>query len=35
LSGARLASVVVTGFDKADESLGESTEYPATIANWA
>lgn len=29
LSGARLASVVVMDFDKADESLGASTEYLA------
>jgi capsular polysaccharide biosynthesis protein len=35
LSGARLSSVVVIDFDKADESLGEYTEYPATTANWA
>jgi capsular polysaccharide biosynthesis protein len=34
LSGARLASVVVMDFDKADESLGGSTEYLATTTAW-
>jgi len=34
LSGARLASVVVTDFDKGDESLGASTEHLAAIADW-
>ena len=34
LSGGRLASVVVTDFDKADESLGASTEYIATGTVW-
>jgi hypothetical protein len=34
LSGARLASVVVMDFDKADESLGASTEYLATPTAW-
>ena len=34
LSGARLASVVVMDFDKADESLGASTEYLAASTAW-
>lgn len=34
LSGARLASVVVMDFDKADESLGVSAAYPATTTDW-
>jgi hypothetical protein len=34
LSGARLASVVVMDYDKADESLGASTEYLTTSTDW-
>jgi hypothetical protein len=34
LSGARLASVVVMDFDKADESLGARTEYIDTTTGW-
>jgi capsular polysaccharide biosynthesis protein len=34
LSGARLASVVVMDFDKADESLGVSAEYLTTTTDW-
>jgi capsular polysaccharide biosynthesis protein len=34
MSGAQMASVVVMDFDKADESLGENTEHPATTTDW-
>jgi capsular polysaccharide biosynthesis protein len=34
LSGARLASVVVMDFDKADESLGARAEYIDTTTGW-
>jgi hypothetical protein len=34
LSGARLASVVVMDYDKADESLGATTEYLGASTPW-
>jgi capsular polysaccharide biosynthesis protein len=35
MAGARLASVVVMGVDKSDESLGATTEYLTTAEVWA